>query len=174
MFVLIRDIPQPEQLVAFWCLGAFAVLIKCRKSFHARLASFVLVKCIFWTLIAEVSAKSRYQGISIVGQNATYRREPEVINVNSHFAGSPNVSDTFLLRTGRWHNICISNCKVCLELKEVISRSLGRGHFKCGTCKSVLGELIFGSVWAAACAWLIFLFLLRIWYCNIKLCSLPF
>ena len=59
----------------------------------------------FSTLIADVSAKSRYWRTSIVGQNATYRRKSEVINVNSHFAVSPDISDTFLLRIGRCHSI---------------------------------------------------------------------
>ena len=54
--------------------------------------------------IADVSLESRCRKTSIVGQNATYRKKPEVLNVNGHFVVSPNISDTSFRFIACWHN----------------------------------------------------------------------
>ena len=71
MFLLNRDVLEPEPFIIFGRLGAFAELIGCRESFDARRASFVFGKSVFSTFIADVSDKSRFLKPSIVGQKAT-------------------------------------------------------------------------------------------------------
>ena len=62
------------------------------RKFCFRKVYFLNLYCRCYTL------ESRYRRTSIVGQNATYRRKPEVLNVNRDFAVSPNIYDTFLLK----------------------------------------------------------------------------